>query len=225
MKWKYLSYPLNSDAFGYGDGKRFKIDFVRSMCCGDTSNNSEFSMPTHYGTHLDYPFHFSDSGAKSNQYQAQDFIFNRVSMVDLSEKDRIEDLIIKNEHLPLAEIDPKTDFLIIKTGFCHKRFTETYWKYGYGFHPETAAHIKSHLPLVKAIGFDLISLNSYQHRPLGREAHKAFLIEQDILIVEELDLRTVSAKDKINTLIVAPLLLDNADGAPCTIFTEIADEN
>ncbi len=224
MSWQYLSYPLNGEAFGYGNGKRFKIDFVRSMCCGDTSNNSEFSMPTHYGTHIDFPFHFSDQGIKSTDYEAQDFVFNTVSIVDLSTAPPIDDLIIRAAHLPLAHLNPNTDFLIVKTGFTHKRSSNEYWEYGYGFHPETADHLKTHFPKIRAIGFDLISLNSYQHRPLGRAAHKAFLVKNNILILEELDLRNINADTHIKTLIAAPLLLDKADGAPCTILIDTDED-
>jgi kynurenine formamidase len=218
--WKYLSYPLDGKAFGYGNGDRFKLESVRSMCCGDTSNNSVFSMPTHYGTHIDYPFHFSDDGKKSNAYTADDFVFSSVGLLDISAV-KIDDFLIKNEHLNTAGIDSDIDLLFIKTGFCHKRLTDEYWEKGYGFHTETASYLRKAFPCLKAIAFDLISLNSYQNRPIGREAHKAFLIENDILIVEEVDLRTVSKDSKFQQVIIAPLQLGQADGAPCTILAEI----
>jgi kynurenine formamidase len=221
MSWKFLSYPLNNKAFGYGNGERFNLNSIRSMCCGDTSNNSEFSMPTHYGTHIDYPFHFSDEGKKSSAYKVEDFVFNSVGIIDISEFSPIEDYLIKNAHLDLSQVDKEAEILIVKTGFTHKRSTDEYWEKGYGFHPETAKYIKENLPNIKAIAFDLISLNSYQNREIGREAHKDFLIENDILIIEELDLRELSKSDSIKKIIVAPLQLEEADGAPCTILAEL----
>ena len=219
--WIFLSYPLNNNAFGYGDGDRFELNQTRSICCGDTSNNSAFKMPTHYGTHIDYPFHFSDNGKTSSDYQATDFIFNHVNIVEIN--DKVENYLIKNINLDLTQVNKNCDFLIIKTGFCNKRLSQEYWEYGYGFHPETAVYLKQNLPNLKAIGFDLISLNSYQNRPVGREAHKAFLIENDILIIEELNLLNITKSTEINQLIVAPLLLEKADGAPCRIFANIND--
>jgi arylformamidase len=218
--WKYLSYPLDGEAFGYGNGDRFKMEFVRSMCCGDTSNNSVFSMPTHYGTHLDYPFHFSDDGKKSDSYSAQDFVFDKVGLLDISSI-QLEGYLIKNEHLDISDLDKEINILVVKTGFCYKRSSDEYWERAYGFHKETAAYLKSNFPTLKAIAFDLISLNSYQERPHGREAHKAFLVENDILIIEEVDLREVNANSTIEQLIVAPLQLDKADGAPCTILAKL----
>ena len=221
MSWTYLSYPLNDKAFGYGNGDRFSLKFIRSMCCGDTSNNSEFFMPTHYGTHIDYPFHFSDQGAKSSAYSANDFVFNNVGVIDISDSSPIDDYLIKNEHLNLDDIEKDVEILIVKTGFTNKRNTDEYWEFGYGFHPETAYYLKSNLPHLRAIAFDLISLNSYQNRPIGREAHKAFLVNEKVLIIEELDLRNISSMTHIKQLIVAPLLLEDADGAPCTILAQI----
>ncbi|MCC7050847.1 MAG: cyclase, partial [Bacteroidia bacterium] len=56
----------------------------------------------------------------------------------------------------------------------------------------------------------------------GRQAHKAFLCEQDILIVEEMFLDNINANTKLNELIVSPLLIDGTDGSPATIFGKLA---
>ena len=215
----YLSYPLNNKAFGYGNGDRFKLTQVRDMCCGDTSNNTIFEMPTHYGTHIDYPYHFSSEGKKSTDYNVSDFIFNQVSFVEV-EAQNVEDYLIKNKDLNLNGLNPDTELLFVKTGFCNKRYSDEYWQFGFGFHPETALFLKQKFPNLKAIAFDLISMNSYQQRETGREAHKQFLIENDILIIEEVDLTQVNALTQFEEVIVAPLLLDKADGAPVTIIAK-----
>ncbi len=222
MRWQFLSYPLDGTAFAYGNGKRFQIRQVRSIAKGDSSNNTYFEMPTHYGTHLDCPYHFHPRGKTLSDYEAADFVFDWVGIISIDKEP--EDRLIRPPDLRLDGCPPRTDFLIVKTGFCYKRNTDEYWERGLGFHPRTASYIKSKLPEVRAIGFDLISLSSYQHREIGRTAHKAFLIEHGILIVEELDLRDIDAATRIERLIVAPLLLKNADGAPCTVMAHIADD-
>jgi kynurenine formamidase len=215
---------LNETVFGYGNGERFKKEVVSDMCCGSTSNNSKFSMPTHFGTHIDFPFHFYQDGKNSSQYEANDFVFDEVGIIELSNTESIDDYLIRNSHLDVSAIDTSCEILFIKTGFCNKRSTDEYWNFGFGFHSETAAHLKEQLPNLKAIAFDLISLNSYQNRPMGRIAHKNFLADQDILIIEEVDLRDIDEKSKINQVIVACLQLENADGAPCTIFANIHED-
>jgi len=218
-KTLFLSYPLNDEAFGYGNGDRFKISQVRDMCCGDTSNNSVFEMPTHYGTHIDFPYHFSIDGKKSTDYEARDFIYNQIGIVEI-DSEKVEDYLIKNKDLEIDHINTNIQLLFIKTGFCSKRYTTQYWELGFGFHPETADFLKQNFPHLKAIAFDLISMNSYQQREIGREAHKEYLIENDILIIEEVDLSQVSSQTQFNEVIIAPLLLDKADGAPVTIIAK-----
>ncbi|MCB9335094.1 MAG: cyclase family protein [Flavobacteriales bacterium] len=219
-KTLFLSYPLNSEAYGYGNGDRFKLTKVRDICCGDTSNNTTIEMPTHYGTHIDYPFHFSVDGKKSSDYLAQHFIFQNIGFVEV-DASLVEDYLIGNKNLVIENISSNIEMLIVKTGFCNKRHTPEYWEYGLGFHPETASFLKEKFPQLKAIAFDLISMNSYQQREIGREAHKEYLIKNDILIIEEVDLRAINSQTIFKEVIVAPLLIENADGAPVTIITKI----
>lgn len=214
-----LTYPLNDKAFGYGNGDRLNLIKARDMCCGDTSNNTVINMPTHYGTHIDYPFHFSKEGKKSSDYSIEDFIFDEVKCIEVKENE-VVDYLITNNNLEV-EGDSKTELLFIKTGFCNKRNSNKYWEFGFGFHRETASFLKHKYPNLKAIAFDLISLNAYQNRSEGRIAHKEFLIENDILIIEEVDLRKINSKIKFKKVIIAPLQLENADGAPVTIIAEI----
>lgn len=221
MSWVYLSYYLNDQTFGYGDGERFQLEKVRSMCCGDTSNNSRFSMPTHFGTHIDFPFHFGQEGKTSSAYQAEDFAFRRVGLVELNPPLSGGDLLIRTNDLKVDHLSNDLELLLVKTGLCYKRQETEYWERGYGFHSETAAFLKTRFPQMKVIGFDLISLNSYQHREEGRKAHKAFLLEEDILILEELDLRKVTNSTSFKQVIIASLQLQDADGAPCTVMAEL----
>lgn len=219
-KWIYLSYPLNSDVFGYGNGDRFKLERVRDICCGDTSNNSQFQMPTHFGTHIDFPFHFDKDGKNASEYDADQFVFNNVGIVEVNENE-VSDYLIENSNLDVSSIDSDIELLLVKTSFCDKRTTDEYWQYGLGFHPETADFLKGKFKNLRAIAFDLISLNSYQKREQGRIAHKEYLSKNDVLIIEDLDLRNVSKASEIEQIIVAPLQLDSADGAPVTILAKI----
>lgn len=215
----FLSYPLNNQAFGYGNGKRFEITQVRDICCGDTSNNTEFQMPTHYGTHIDFPFHFSKTGNKSTDYSPDEFVFSNIALVEVNSNE-VSDFLIRNKDLNVENFNQDIELLFIKTGYCKKRFSSEYWEFGLGFHPETANYLKQKFPKLRAIAFDLISMNSFQQRELGREAHKQYLIENDILIIEEVDLNKVSTKTLFNEVIIAPLMLDKADGAPVTIIAK-----
>jgi arylformamidase len=217
--WIYLSYELSADLSNYGGAAGIGIEWVRMMEKGDTSNNSLLQLPAHTGTHIDYPLHFYKEGKSGSNYTAGDLVFSSVGIMDISQS-TVNDHLIEPDHL--KEILPgDIDFLIIKTGFCEGRSEEKYWKYNWGFAPATASYLKSIFPQLKAIGFDLISLSSYQQREIGREAHKEFLEKNDILIVEDMDLRTISVNTMIRTLIVSPLRFSGADGAPVTIWADL----
>lgn len=218
MSWHFLSYELAESLSGYAGGDRIKIKQSRNMCCGDTSNNTEFWMPTHYGTHIDYPFHFSENGKNGSAYEAEDFVFNHVKVVSLDLIER-EDKLISASDIEKFEGDDKVDALIIDTNYSHIRDEDKYWNDGPGFSPESAKALKTKYKNLKLIGFDSISLTNFNNRPLGRVAHKEFLIEHDLIILEDMNLTKVN-EINISKLIVAPLRMINADGAPVTVLAE-----
>ncbi len=222
MSWIFLSYEMSENLSGYGGGERIKIKKARQMCCGDTSNNTEFGMPTHFGTHMDFPFHFSTKGKTASEYSAADFVFQHIFIQELDLRDRSDKLINAQDLLPTYPSD--TDLLIIKTFYSHLRDEEDYWKNGPGFSPEVAPALKLSMPKLKAIAFDSISLTNFQNRELGRIAHKAFLMEQNLLIIEDLNLKEVNQKNKFKQIIVSPLRMKDADGAPVTILAEREDD-
>jgi kynurenine formamidase len=65
---------------------------------------------------------------------------------------------------------------------------------------------------------DLISVSSYSNRSEGRKAHHAFLNPAEgepVLLIEDMKLDVF---DLIFKVIVAPLRIEKADGAPCTVM-------
>lgn len=216
-KWTFLSYELSDKDFAYGNGERLRHTWLRNIEKGDTSNNSHISTPTHYGTHIDFPLHFSATGKDCSDYPAQEFIHEHIGFLDIS-NEKIEDYLIRNHHLDCRTLDTNITLLIIKTGFCEKRTSEDYWKYNWGFHHETAHHLKKHFPQLTSIAFDLISLSSYQQRIEGRIAHKSFLSDQEILIIEDVNLQPLSKENIIQQVVIAPLRIIKVEGTPVTIM-------
>ncbi|HAG91205.1 MAG TPA: hypothetical protein DCL41_05005 [Bdellovibrionales bacterium] len=114
------------------------------------------------------------------------------------------------------------DFLLLRTGFEKRRGEESYWNNNPGFLPEVGFWLREEFPKVRAIGFDFISLTCFQKRELGREAHRAFLNpfkdKPPILIVE--DMKLAHAPHTLRRIHLAPLMIENADGAPVTVLAE-----
>ena len=205
----YLSYFLNEETPAYG-GEEGSIIFdrVRSIANGDTSNNLRLTFPNHIGTHIDFPFHFDLNGKKGSEYPASFWIFNSVGFIQC-DVDSIEDQII---NLP-----NDIECLILKTGFAVNRDKEIYWKEQPVIKANLATLFRARFPKLRLFGFDMISLTSKLDRSEGKQAHLSFLIDNEILILEDMNLDNLSSTPK--KVIVSPLQIDNADGGPCTVFS------
>ena len=220
--WIFLSYELSNELSAYGNGARIEVALINDQTKGDTSNNSFISLPSHFGTHIDFPYHFDSNGKTGSNYDAESFIFNNVEYIDFRNI-VVENYLYEVHHFENCDL-PKNencDLLIINTGFHNYRNEDRYWQYGNGFGLGTATFFKKKYPNLRAIGFDLISLNSYQQRSIGRQTHKEFLIEHNILLIEDIDLRNIGSQPKFETVIISPLRFKDSDGTPVTIHSKI----
>jgi arylformamidase len=204
----YLSYFLNEETPAYGgEVGSIVFDRVKSIANGDTSNNLKLTFPNHIGTHIDFPFHFDLNGKKGSEYPADFWVFNSVGFINC-DVDSIE------EHL--GGLPTEIECLILKTGFATNRGKEVYWKEQPVIKSYLANEFKEKFPKLRLFGFDMISLTSKLDRPEGKQAHLSFLIDNDILILEDMNLENLISTPK--KVIVSPFQIDKADGGPCTVF-------
>jgi arylformamidase len=212
-----LSYFLDDQTPLYGGGRGINIQPERSILNGDTANTKQISFNNHSGTHIDFPNHFFQNGRTSDLYDASFWVFTRPHLFI---KEVSTDEIIHFTADEIASIPSDTDFLIYKTGFGKYRSENIYWRNNPGFSPETADVLRINFQNLRAIGMDFISLTAYQHRELGRIAHRAFLGgERPILLVEDMDVRHLSIQPK--SIFCAPILLKGVDGAPVNLIASI----
>jgi arylformamidase len=214
MTVHFLSYFLDASTPAYGGEQGcVQLESIRQISLGDNSNNSRISFPMHIGSHIDFPFHFKSNGKKSDDYPASFWVFNEVAFITCN----IEELPWK-----LDNISEDTEILLFKTGFGQYRHEEKYWKEQPVIPSSYASMFKKKLPKLRVFGFDMISLTSKLDRAEGKKAHEAFLIDNDILILEDLNL--VPLHQKPETVIIAPLLVRNVDGTPCSVFAFTNEE-
>lgn len=208
MEPLYLSFFLEENTPLYGGSKNM-ISFqpISSISNGDNANSLKIEFPNHAGTHLDFPFHFSNEGKKSSDYPASFWIFNKIGFLDCT----VEELPEKISSLP-ADIE----LLILKSGFGKKRDTEEYWAAQPIIPAYFASMLKTKFSKLRVFGFDMISLTSKLDRAEGKKAHLAFLMENDILILEDLNLDQLFKTPE--RVVISPLQINEADGAPCTVI-------
>ena len=208
MQPVFLSYFIDKSTPIYGGVEdMIKLYKDRSIQNGDTSNNLRLNFPAHVGTHIDFPYHFSNDGKMCHDYPASFWIFSKIGFLECS----IEE--VENK---LCELPSHIELLILKTNFGKHRHDEVYWKEQPVIPAFFADLFKLNFPNLRIFGFDLISLTSKLDRNEGKNAHLNFLINNDILVLEDMDLSLISKTP--HNVIVAPLQIHSADGVPCNVI-------
>ena len=212
----YLSHPISVDTPLYGGASDIHIQQKTSISAGDTANSLTCSFPNHIGTHVDVPYHFINNGKKLTDYSASFWIFNKPQCIDVSVDDG--DLVTYADIANKIKIG--TDLLLIRTGFEIYRSTPSYWQKNSGLSADLAKGLRSNHSSIRALGVDVISITSRLHRNEGREAHREFLGDNHqsdpIILIEDMSLSKY--KNKISKIVILPLMIAGADGAPCTVI-------
>ena len=216
-----LSHVLGQATPSYGNRDKVIIRVNSSIKAGDTANSSCLVLSNnHIGTHIDVPRHFSIDGKRTIDYPIDDYVFESCQLIDIPCQDAC---LIGVSELAGHDIRPDVDLLLIRTGFESLRGQDAYWNNNPGLHPDLADYLRDKFPNLRCIGFDFISVTSWQHRAEGRLAHKAFLAPdnggREIWAIEDMSLK--NAAEQIKKVIVAPLLVDDGNGTSVTVIAEL----
>lgn len=212
-----LSHSLGQSTPAYGGNLNGFLREIRSAISnGDSSNSETWKLANHHGTHVDCPYHFCESGKKITDYKPEEWVFSNPFLLSVkAEPNELLGLADAREAIPLD-----SDCLIIKTGFENYRGQIEYWKHNPGLTPELGEWLRNHRPNLQIVGFDFISLTAFQHRDLGREAHRTWLCPKkglrEIRIIEDMKLAELSKSPR--KLLVSPLLVEDGDGSPVTVW-------
>lgn len=218
-----LSHIISQNTPSYGNRDRIILRTNSSIKQGETANSSCWIFSNnHIGTHIDVPYHFSETGKKTFEIPIDEFIFNKVQLIDINCNNAC---LIGVNHLEKYSsiIERDIELLLIRTGFERFRGDEKYWNDNPGLAPELADYLRTNYPLLRCVGFDFISLTSWKYRVEGRLSHKEFLCpeteKKEILIIEDMSLKDVNSR--IKQLIVAPLMVEDGNGGAVTVFAQI----
>lgn len=222
LKLLWLSHILSNNTPSYGGGEGGVIEDDKNISCGDSCNTAKLTFSNHLGSHVDSPRHFVENGVTTESYIPEDWVFEKPFVIHLNIS---ASEIVTQEHIEIAcaKVDD-ADLVLLKTGFETHRDTKKYWEEQPGFASELAEYLIGRFKSFTAIGFDTISISSYQHRELGRDAHKAFL-NKGIRIFEDLSLESIEEATSLVRVIALPLRFENSDGAPCSVVGWVSDED
>lgn len=208
MEPVYLSHFLNENTPSYGGAKnQIVLERLNEINKGNTSNNLKISLPVHIGTHIDFPFHFCNEGKKCHQYPASYWLFNKIGFLYCS---------VHEVPDQLNSLQADIEMLILKTDFGKIRNDRDYWEKQPVIPASYASLFRSRFPQLRVFGFDMISLTSKLDRAEGKNAHIQFLLENDILVLEDMKLNEIFDTPKF--VAVSPIQIEGADGAPCNVL-------
>lgn len=219
----FLSHSLSEATPGYGGGNGFHSASDKSQTAGDSCNMQKWNLSNHIGSHVDAPRHFFETGPAVDHYPADWWVFHHVAVcaVPVGEQGR---WIEPDDVAGLIGMEDEAALIV--TGFEGLRGATAYWENNPGLSPELGIWLRRNRPALRLIGVDFISISRFADREKGREAHRAFLNPSGeghpILPVEDMRLSPLeNGRRKIERMVVSPLCVAGADGAPVTVIATL----
>jgi len=162
---------------------------------GATSMHSEITFGSHTGTHLDVPKHVFKNG----------WGIEKASLAKLIGPCRVIDMTGCKDAIGTSDLK-KGERLLLKTKNSARGFKKFYNDYAY-LDGDAAEYLLAFKPAL--VGIDSLSIK--QRGSPDNRPHTA-LLQKGVLIVEGLNLRSVSAG--AYELVCLPLLFTGLDGSP-----------
>lgn len=184
----------------------------------DNANVTLLRFTSHTGTHLDVPRHVFADGLTVTDLSPADFIFRRPVVLDIP---LLDCAVVMPDHLaPLVEHARDADFLLFRFGYgtVRRHDPQRYSTRSPGFGVESAAFIRSSFPKLRGLGMDVPSLSCIDSLDVTFAAHHELLGGEGRRFVVVEDMNLDQNLRGLVMLIVAPLLVDQCDGGPCTIY-------
>ena len=211
MKIYDVSVPINRETPVYEGDPSVEIQLKHSLAEGDNANVSQICMGVHTATHVDAPNHFVEGAKKVHQLDLHTLI-GKCLVIELEN----DVTAIGPEHIENLENAERVLFKTRNSDFWND-FAQGFRKDFTYIMPEAAEKLVE--KQVKLVGIDYLSVEKFDAE--SPDTHIT-LLKNDVIIIEGLDLREVSAG--FYELISLPLKIAEGagDGAPSrTILREI----
>lgn len=194
-----ISWPLSDSMTGYKDRRAFRSTTIKNFA-QDQVRQTEITIDSHAGTHIDAPAHFLANGDSIDQIPLGNFMGN-ATVLDLTAVESA----ITGDHLAQQPIEKDT-IILLKTSNSD--------------YPESAPFFTDFIYLaesganylvekkVKAVGIDYLGIERNQ----PDHATHQLLMMANIPIIEGLRLHNVAADHYF--FIALPLKITGAEAAP-----------
>ena len=203
MKIYDITFPLSEQTPVYEGDPNVKIAVASSIAKGDAANVTGLCFGAHTATHVDAPNHFIEGTRKVHELELEKLIGD-CKVLELDESV----LAIEPEHLGNLE---KTERILFKTrnsGFWNE--PEKGFRKDFTYISTAAAKVLADAE-IKLVGIDYLSVEQFGSKDF---ATHITLLEKEIIIIEGLDLREVSAGDYELICLPLKIISETGDGAP-----------
>jgi len=203
MKIYDITFPISENVPVYEGDPNVKIEVASSIAEGDHANVTQLCCGAHTATHVDAPNHFIDGTRKVHELELE-------KLIGAARVIRIDDAVtaIEPEHLGNLENVERVLFKTRNSAFWNE--PEKGFRKDFTYISPAAARVLADAGM-KLVGIDYLSVEKFGSEDF---ATHITLLEKEIVIIEGLDLREISAGDY--ELICLPLKIKSAtgDGAP-----------
>jgi len=211
MKIYDITFPISEQTPVYEGDPTVKIESALSMSNGAPANVSHICCGVHTATHVDAPNHFIEGGKRIHELEF-DKLIGTARVVEIDETA----MVIESKHVENLESVERVLFKTRNSQFWNE--PEKGFRKDFTYIEEDAARILVSKN-IKLVGIDYLSVEKFGSTDF---ATHITLLKNEVVIIEGLDLREVSAGDY--ELICLPLkyIGGAGDGAPArTILREI----
>jgi len=197
-----ISVLLGKEDVCYPGDTPFSKKEASSIWKGAAYNLSSLTLSSHAGTHIDAPAHFLKGAKTIDRYPSECFILP-AHIVAVEDKESIKSKSIQNLEIKSGDALLFKTFNSISGLSCSGSLSEKFV-----YMSEAAAHLCVDLK-VGLVGIDYLSIDRYSDE--AAPVHR-ILLENDILILENINLRNVPAGDY--TLFCPPLKIMDGEASP-----------
>lgn len=220
---KRISHSIQSNMPGWPGNPMYYLERHSGIENGDSANTFVIHLFNHYGTHLDAPRHFNNSGPSISEIPFDHFFYEKPLLLDLpKEKD---EKIMEADLTPYHKMISGSDLLMLRTGFQNMRTEnpQLYKRNGPAISSEAASYLRRNFTgSLKAIALDFLSLGSPADDTDCDLAHRIMLGTYEpgyICVIEDVNMIDLPG-DKINRVTAIPLILEGVDSSPVTMWAE-----
>ncbi len=203
MKIYDISFPISEKTPVYEGDPPVKFGVAASIKNGDAANVSHVCFGVHTATHIDAPAHFIEGAKRVEEIELEKLI-GKCRVVELDENV----LAIEPKHVENLENIERILFKTRNSEFWNE--AEKGFRTDFTYISPEAARVLVEKN-IKLVGIDYLSVEKFGSEDF---ATHTILLENEIVIIEGLDLRAVTASEY--ELICLPLKITGGagDGAP-----------